>query len=185
MLSFAQVIEDDGLAQYQQGFPFVAGIYTDFEEFKNNQPKIQAEFERRGSELWVFDDSLADFVLVNPNLVWGYSQAGNVYISQEEAFWRLINIGALSQYTAIAITTFQTVDNFGFPITRQSKSMRQLFFDFNTGKTYLLNQENLQAFIDQDPLLAERYKKLRKKDKQLIMALKAYNELHPIYFPLP
>ncbi|MEQ8910052.1 MAG: hypothetical protein RIC95_12715 [Vicingaceae bacterium] len=181
----AQVIEEESVVQYYRGFPFQEGIYTSFQEFIENKPKIQSNFERRGDQLFVYEDSSERFIRVNPNRVWGYSQAGNVYISQEETYWRLINIGALSHFTAIAITTIQTVDNFGFPMTQQSKSLQQLFLDFETGKVKALKYQYLKPYIERDPLLDKRFHRLKKKDRELILALKAYNELHPIYFPTP
>ena len=181
----AQVIEDETLIQYFDGFPFQEGIYTSYSDFVDNNPKITSTFEKRGSQLYLYNDSLKDFEKVNPERVWGYSQAGNVYISQEGAYWRIINMGALAQFSAIVITTVQSVDNFGFPITQRSKSMQQLFLDFNSGEIYELNAKNLKPYFEKDPILKERFSKLKKREKDLILALKAYNELYPIYLPLP
>lgn len=182
--SQAQVLEQE-LVQHYQGFPFTEGVYTTFEEFVDNSPSITVDFERRGENLYIFEDSSAKYVLVNPARVWGYSQASNVYISQEGTYWRLINIGALSHFSAIAVTTIQTVDNFGFPMTQESRSLQQLFLDFNTGEVKALKYSYLKPYMEQDPLLNKRFHKLKKKERELIIALKAYNELHPIYFPLP
>lgn len=181
----AQVIEEETLIQYYEGFPFQEGIYTSFNDFVNNEPRITRTFEKRGSQLYLYNDSLKDFEKVNPERVWGYSQAGNVYISQEGAYWRIINMGALAQFSAIVITTVQSVDNFGFPITQRSKSMQQLFLDFNSGEIYELSAKNLKPYFEKDPILKERFSKLKKREKDLILALKAYNELYPIYLPLP
>ncbi|MEX2379109.1 MAG: hypothetical protein WD530_00070 [Vicingaceae bacterium] len=170
---------------YVTDFPFQEGIYLSYEEFKDNAPAIQSNFERSGSSLYVFDDSLQEMVLVNPNRVWGYSQSGNIYISYDEAYWRIINIGALSHFSAIVVSTFQTIDAFGFPVEQRSKRLKQLFLDFESGEIYPLEYKALAPYIEQDPILNQRFKKIkRKRDRELIVVLKAFNELHPIQFPV-
>ena len=63
--------------------------------------------------------------------------------------------------------------------------MQQLFLDMETGKTYILSAENLMPYIDEEPLLKERFRNMKRiKDRELILVLKAYNELNPIYFPV-
>ena len=170
---------------YYQGFPFQEGIYTTFEEFKRNDPAVITEFERRGSELYAYNDSLEKMILIDPAKIWGYSQVGNIYISSNDSYWRIINIGRLAQFSAIAISVFRTVDSFGFPIEQETKSMQQLFLDMETGKSYALTAENLTPYIDKEPLLKERFRNMKRvRDRELIVVLKAYNELHPIYFPV-
>lgn len=171
--------------QYYQGFPFEEGIYQNFDAFKKNQPSYTSDIEGRGSDLYIWNDSLKKMVPVIPKRVWGYSQSGNVYVSVEDAFWRIINIGSLSQFSAIVISRFVTTDQFGFPIEQYSKNMKQLFLDMNDGNYYELNIKNLKPYIESEPLLEARFNNMRRvKDRELILMLKAYNELHPLYFPL-
>lgn len=173
------------MVTYVTDFPFQEGIYMSFEEFKQNSPSIQAKIERQGSSLFVYDDSLEQMIRVNPDKVWGYSQSGNVYISYDEAYWRFLNIGALTHFSAIVVSTFQTIDAFGFPVEQRSKSMKQLFLDFENGKIYPLEYKTLVPYIENEPILNQRFKKMkRKKDRELIVVLKAYNELYPIQFPV-
>ena len=129
--------QEKQMVTYVTDFPFQEGIYRSFEEFKQNAPSIQAKIERQGSNLFVYDDSLEQMIRVNPDKVWGYSQSGNVYISYDEAYWRFLNIGALTHFSAIVVSTFQTIDAFGFPVEQRSKSMKQLFLDFENGKMYV------------------------------------------------
>lgn len=170
---------------YYPGFPFQEGIYLSFEEFKLNDPSFKTDFERRGADLFVYNDSLEKMISIDPAKVWGYSQVGNIYISSNDSYWRVISIGRLSHFSAIAISVFRTVDSFGFPIEQETKSMQQLFLDMETGKTYILSAENLMPYIDEEPLLKERFRNMKRiKDRELILVLKAYNELNPIYFPV-
>lgn len=171
--------------QYYHGFPFNEGVYLTFEDFKDNLPRITSGIDGRGGDLYIWNDSLEKMIPVYPNKVWGYSQSGNVYVSMEDGFWRIINIGSLSQFSAIVLTRFVTTDQFGFPVEQYSKNMKQLFLDMNNGNYYELTAKNLRPYIESEPLLEERFKKMRRvKDRELIMMLKAYNELHPLYFPV-
>lgn len=184
-LSTQLFAQEGQMMTYVTDFPFQEGIYLSYDEFKNNAPAIQSKIERSGSSLYVYDDSLQEMVRVNPNRVWGYSQSGNIYIAFDEAYWRIISIGALSHFSAIVVSTFQTIDAFGFPVEQRSKSMKQLFLDFESGEIYPLEYKALAPYIEQDPILNQRFQKLkRKRDRELIVVLKAFNELHPIQFPV-
>ena len=185
LISSSLFAQEKQLVTYVTDFPFQEGIYMSFDEFKNNSPSIQAKIERQGSSLFVYDDSLEQMIRVNPDKVWGYSQSGNVYISYDEAYWRFLNIGALTHFSAIVVSTFQTIDAFGFPVEQRSKSMKQLFLDFENGKIYPLEYKALVPYIENEPILNQRFKKMkRNKDRELIVVLKAYNELYPIQFPV-
>jgi len=185
LCSFSQ--ENDSLEyrQYYPDFPFKDGIYRSFEEFKLNNPSIQAEIRGRGSELQVWSDSSQKMIEVAPQKVWGYAQSGNIYIAVDEAFWKVIKIGSLAQFSAIVVSRFTTTDPFGFPVENYTKSMKSMFLDMNEGKIYELNAQNLEPFLKNEPMLYEQFEKKRRvKDKDLILMLNAYNELNPVYFPI-
>ncbi len=182
LVSLGQAMEED-YAIYSNNFDFKQGIYLSFNEFKSNSPGLIEEFERRGNNILVFNDSAKKFLAVNPNSVWGYCYDNNVYISAEGGFWKIVNVGQLSQFTAIVITKFQTVDTFGFPIERYSKVLSQLFLDFNTGEVKRLKKENLLPYLEETNILSKKVEKKLKSEEGLIMALKEYNKLNPIYFP--
>ena len=182
LVSLGQAMEED-YTIYSNNFDFKQGIYLSFNEFKSNSPGLIEEFERRGNNILVFNDSAKKFLAVNPNSVWGYCYDNNVYISTEGGFWKIVNVGQLSQFTAIVITKFQTVDTFGFPIERYSKVLSQLFLDFNTGEVKRLKKENLLPYLEETNILSKKVEKKLKSEEGLIMALKEYNKLNPIYFP--
>ncbi len=186
LFPFSLLSQEDSIEmlQYSSGFAFKEGIYANFEDFKKNQPSYTQAIERRGSDLYWYNDSLNKMVKVPPSKIWGYSQAHNVYISYTGAYWRFINMGQLTHFSAIFISRYNTVDAYGFPVERVSKKMEHLFMDFNTGKVELLSYKNLEPYFEKDALLYKNFKKLkRKKQADLILALKTYNELYPIYFP--
>jgi len=170
---------------YYPGFPFESGVYLSLDDFKNNSPAYQRPLTKRGADLYIESDTSSEMILVDPNKVWGYSQGGNVYLSYEEGFWRLINIGSLCHFTAILVSSFQTIDAFGFPTTQYSKSMQHLFLDTESGKIYALTEKQLTPFLERDPILLKKFKSKKKtKLVDLINALKAYNEFYPLEFPI-
>jgi|GEM_PF-1227557 len=171
--------------EYYPGFPFENGVYLNLEEFLANAPAYQQGIAKRGSQLYIRDDSTKEMIVVDPNKVWGYAQGVNVYLSYEEAFWRFINVGRLCHFTAIIITDFQTIDAFGFPTTQYSKTLQHLFLDTDSDLVYALNEEELIPFLEKDPILLKRFQqKKRKKLVDFVKALQAYNELYPIKFPV-
>lgn len=183
--SHSQETDQQELRQYYPNFPFQEGIYKSFYEFKKNQPSIQLAIQGRGNDLKVWNDSLQKMVAVAAEKVWGYSQSGNIYIAVDDAFWRIIKIGSLAQFSAIIVSRFTTVDPFGFPVENYSKTMKSMFLDMKEGNVYELNADNLALFLENEPMLYERFKKKRrKKEKELILMLNAYNELNPVYFPV-
>jgi hypothetical protein len=171
--------------EYYPGFPFVSGVYMSLDEFLENDPSYQRSLSKRGSELLIRGDSASEMIVVDPSKVWGYSQGGNVYLSFEDAFWRIINIGSLCHFTAVIVTSFQTIDAFGFPTMQYSKSMEHLFLDTDSGEIYALEEKQLKPFLSKDPILLKKFEsKKRKKTVDLINALKAYNEIHTLEFPI-
>ncbi|MBD99093.1 MAG: hypothetical protein CMO34_04550 [Verrucomicrobia bacterium] len=181
-ISVCAQIDEYNVEEYYIGFPFEEGIYQSFDEFKSNQPGIQLAFEVRKSELFIENDSTDEMIRIDPYAVWGYSKAGNVYISVEGGFWRIINMGSLAHFTAVIVTTFQTVDAFGFPMTQSSKRLEHMFLDTETSEVKALSSKEMQEYVDQEPILASQKNKLKNKPEKLIVVLKAYNKLNPLYF---
>lgn len=179
----AQAIEDN-MRRYEAGFQFEKGIYLSFEAFVKNDPELKVPFERSGSAIKIYNDSAEKMMYVNPDLVWGYSDGKHIYIAQDGAFWKIINLGKLSHFTAIVISRFPTVDAFGFPVDRYSKSLNHLFFDFADGKIKFLNRENLMPYLENEAIDSKKLKRNLKKEEGLILALKAINKVQPIYFPI-
>ena len=183
LILFGQASEQS-YAVYQVGFEFKEGIYLSFEEFKANMPQLRYPIKKIGKRAYYTDasDSLIEITATN---VWGYSFEGNIYISRNELFWKCINIGQLTQFTAIESNTFRTVDTYGFYNEVQTQSLQQSFLEMETGLIRKMNYKNLKPYIDKEPTLS-RYVKNKRKARygELILVLKAYNKLNPLYFPI-
>lgn len=176
---------DQAEVTYYLGFDFNEGIYKTIDDFRANKPAYETKMERVGAELYIEDDSSKEMILVDPDRIWGFCLANNIYISYDQAYWRLISIGTLSHFTAIVISTFQTIDAFGFPVTQHSKSLQHLFVDVRSGEIYALTEEQLEPFMHEEPILQHRFERTkRKKMNDLIQGLKDYNEIFPIEFPV-
>jgi hypothetical protein len=181
---FAQV-NDTNLQFYSIGFDFQEGVYSSIEEFRKNAPKYRRKIEKVDAELYIESDTSTEMILVDPERVWGFCLADNIYISYDNAYWRMITVGSLCHFTAIVVSSFQTVDAYGFPITQYSKSLQHLFLDVNSGEVYALTEEQLLPFMEEEPILEHRFQRIkRKKMANLIQALKDYNEFFPIEFPV-
>lgn len=155
------------------------GIYLDYQDFLYNTP-LEVKLVKKGSDIFLWNDSLKKEEILDPEKVWGYSINNSVYVNYEAAFWKLINKGKLNHFSAIVIRYYQTYDSFGFMVNRASKELAHLFFDIGDGKIKVLNKENFEKYFEEDPKLGKYYKKLNgNRTEKLILVLQAYNERHP------
>ncbi len=183
--SFQLFGQIDDERMYQLGFDFQEGVYLSLEEFRRNSPSYQRSIEKDDANLYMESDTSAEMILVDPEKIWGFCISDNIYISYDNAYWKLINIGTLSHFSAILVSSFQTVDAFGFPVTQYSKSLQHLFIDVRDGQIYALTDEQLIPFMEEEPILEHRYKRIkRRKTNDLIQALKDYNEFFPLELPV-
>lgn len=180
LASFSQAIEEDQIL-YRYNFAFEKGIYLKYSEFQQNKPLFIKPFERSGTTIKTFNDSANKLLPVNPNRVWGYTDGQQVYVAYEDAFWKILNIGKLNHFTAIIVTEYTTVDAFGFPVQRYTKTLNHLFFDFDTGIVQVLNKKNIKPYLENGVV---KFKNMKLKNTEdLILALQSINRVNPIYFP--
>ena len=75
----------------------------------------------------------------------------------------------------------------GYPYrSNSSRTDLQMFMiDFETGKTYEYNLENLEALLMKDPQLYEEFVSMRNKNqkKMMFVYLRKFNEAHPVFLP--
>ena len=155
------------------------GVFLHYEDYLNKQPE-KIKLIKKGSDIFFWNESLKTEVRLDPRKVWGYSINGNVYISYEDGFWKLINEGRLNHFSAIVIRYYQSYDSFGFMVNRPTQILTHLFFDSSDGKILNLDKENFKGYFEEEPKLEKYYRKLKgNKTEKLILVLKAYNERHP------
>ena len=182
LFCFAQ---DQDSVTYDVNFVFEEGIYLSFQEYKNNRPVLTNPMKRQESSVF-YEDSTNSWLEIDPKKVWGYSYGGNIYISIDDQFWKCINIGKLTQFNSISVSQYYSMSPYGFGgTTVQSKNLEQSFLDMNDGEIKKLNYKNLKPYIEEEPMLSRYIRNnKRAKHKELILVLKAYNELNPLYFPV-
>ena len=75
----------------------------------------------------------------------------------------------------------------GSPYSRNTSrtDLEMFMIDFETGKTYEYDLENLEALLMRDPELYEEFVSMRNKNqkKMMFVYLRKYNERHPILLP--
>lgn len=170
---------------YQPTFEFNQGVYLTFDEFKNNQPSITQGLQRKGESILIYDDSLKEYLTLNPDRVWGYSTGRGIYISAEGDFNRLITIGAFSHFAAYVKTISYRIDPYGFQSPTESRTLVQFLLNFDNGKVFTFSAKNAEPIFQKDPSLWNEYKKYKgKKEERLFIFLRKYNERYPIYFPI-
>ncbi len=64
-------------------------------------------------------------------------------------------------------------------------NLEMFMIDFETGKEYDYNLENLEALLIKDPELYEEFVSMRNKNqkKMMFVYLRKYNEKHPVFLP--
>lgn len=74
----------------------------------------------------------------------------------------------------------------GYPYRNTSRTDLEMFMiDFETGKSYEYNLENLEALLMRDPELYEEFVSMRNKNqkKMMFVYLRKFNERHPVFLP--
>ena len=75
----------------------------------------------------------------------------------------------------------------GYPYRSNSSrtDLQKFMIDFETGKTYEYNLENLEALLMKDPQLYEEFVSMRNKNqkKMMFVYLRKFNEAHPVFLP--
>ncbi len=75
----------------------------------------------------------------------------------------------------------------GYPYSSNSSrtDLQMFMIDFETGKSYEYDLENLEALLMKDPELYEEFVSLRNKNqkKMMFVYLRKYNEKHPVFIP--
>lgn len=179
--------------KYQIGFRFIDGIYSTYEEFKNNSPSIrykaiisdnpEVQFlfgHYAKMEEIAYYDSSGLIQKLNRNDVWGYSTKGFVYVLHDYGYYKLLKIGSIIYFMEV-ITPISSSNMVPLSI----KTHKQYLIDFATGELLGYNLFNIQYFLKKDPELFEEFNSLKRKSKMkkhMFAYLIKFNERNPVYF---
>ncbi|PKP40971.1 MAG: hypothetical protein CVT95_13060 [Bacteroidetes bacterium HGW-Bacteroidetes-12] len=191
ILTFAQQ-DTLGKTRYTPEFRFKTGIFMSFEEFQHNEPSIiNFRIKKKGNfndgiifEYKCEDDSNLWCETEN---CWGYSENGNVYISQKFAnkYFRIQIIGALIHYIRFDGYDYRDM-GYSYNYYMQTTAVprfNEFFLDFDTGNSYLFTYKIFSEFLkNKDEELYKKLMNTKKKKKIYTHFLFKYNEKHPIYF---
>ncbi|MFC2098607.1 hypothetical protein ACFLSP_02565 [Bacteroidota bacterium] len=206
----AQDDSPDGI-KYTPEFKFKDGIFLNHEQVRNNSPIPQArilttiDYNDRDFYLKVlenktllFYDHLGMKQEIKSDQVWGFSRNGILYIGLDDKYHRITIVGSICHFVA-TVTTYDTryydpyyynpYDYYyrqgGYPSNTQSSEMRQYILDFETGKVYDYEVQELEVLLMRDPELHDEYSQLKKKKKrqQKFVYLRKFNQRNPLYLP--
>lgn len=73
----------------------VTGVYKNFTDFRNNNPRIAAQIEEKdGTSVLLIEGKKGKFRRVKPDdRIWGFSDGKNMYINQFGTFYQLNKVG--------------------------------------------------------------------------------------------
>lgn len=199
--------------KYTPDFKFQDGIFLNFDQVRENKPvpksRILATIDYNdrlffdeitsAPEIVYFDD-IGNNRRVATKQIWGYSKNGILYIQLGSGFNRITIMGSICHFVANIITYSQRYYNsmpyygYGFspmmhamyPSMQQqyrSSEMRQFMLDFDSGKVYEYEADNLKLILMSDPELHDEFALLKaKKQRQMQFSfVRRYNERHPLY----
>lgn len=185
-------------AVWGAAFSLQEGIYLNFEQFRSNHPILLAQLQTTA------DRSSPDFMLrltavrtvawkdssgiLHDTLVsklWGYSFNRHVYIQTASDFTRIVVMGSLCHFTGIEIN-YMYAGGPGPGANAPVKQQQQFILDTHTGNVSAFTVPAMLNFLQaNDPILYAEFLKLkkRKRNQQLFIYLRRYNERHPLKFP--
>lgn len=185
---------EEGLIEYEFGYPFKTGIYYTFENFKENSPIEINQFRiiTRASEAACRSGNLSDYIeyesagekiRINGSDVWGYSKKGDVYVTHKNMFYKIFIYGGISYLLAIRGNNRE--DDEVQKHFNPASSEHHALLDAATGNTYDCRVKYLDLLLVKDSVIYEEYRNsnLNNKDKIFIF-LRKFNEQHKIYFPV-
>lgn len=185
---------EEGVIEYEFGYPFKTGIYYTFENFQENSPIEISHFRviTRANTAACRSGNLSDYIeyksgaeniRVNGEDIWGYSKNGDVYVTHKNMFYKILIYGGISYLVALR-GGFKEDDGVQKQFNAANEERHSLL-DANTGETYDFKTKFLDSLLIQDKEIYEEYlnSNLKKRDKKFIF-LRKFNEKHKIYFPI-
>ncbi|HEX3010091.1 MAG TPA: hypothetical protein VHO90_20990 [Bacteroidales bacterium] len=198
------------LVKYTPEFKYKEGVYLNFDQVKNNDPipkyKIISTvdfndpqfFDALANETVIsFYDELGLRQEVSMRNVWGYCRGGMLYVRMRQSFNKINIIGNICHFVA-TITTQNNAYNDPFYYnpyyyyrysamspSYSTSELRQFIMDYDTGKIYDYDVDNLEALFIKDPELHDEYMGLSKKKRQQLkfLYIRKFNERNPLLIP--
>lgn len=197
-------IDTTGMIRYSDEFVFSDGIYLNFDQVKKNKPlkpeRIISEFNSddfdffdkvTSSEKISYFDDFAAKTEINSNKIWGYCRSGTLYVYYNKRFNRIPMIGSICHFVSdVTVVHERYQDPFYYnsyyaPLntTIESNELRQYILDFETGKIFDYNRQNLETVFMRDEKLFDEFNNLSKgkKKKLLFLYVRKFNENNPLY----
>jgi len=185
------------MVKFGSGVHFAEGVYANFNEWKNNQPRIndfhavktnafgaQDEIELRYN--CKGDNGSMQSCVVNN--CFGYVLNGAFYITQgfNGHYFRVFIIGGLTHFIAYSgyedPDAYYTSDPNG--LIGAANDYREYVLDFSNGEVFEFNYKNFVSFLKaNDPELNQQLLASKNKRQMIHHFLLKYNERHPIYLP--
>lgn len=183
--------------RYYGGMDLNDGLYFNFNDLKYNRPSVPKE-ELRNSQGLKIDDirtvvsklhwqpDTGERRTVRMHDLWGFCQNDAVYIAAGNGFYRVGLLGSISHM--MYEETFRDWDPMYSHAMIDRQQTRHLILDMRTGEFLPFNAAGMDKALQQDPVLLEEFRSLKKKhrnsDEALFRFLRSYNESHPLEFPL-
>ena len=180
-------------------FSLHEGIYLNFEQFRTNKPvllsQIQTTADRTSPDFmlkltsvrtiaWKDSSGILHDTLISK--LWGYSFNRHVYIQTASDFTRIVVMGSLCHFTGTEINYMYTGGP-GPGGNAPVKQQQQFILDTQTGNVSAFTVPVMLTILEtHDTVLHAEFLKLkkRKRNQQLFIYLRRYNERHPLKFPL-
>lgn len=197
------------LVKYTPDFRFNEGVYLNFDQVKNNSPvpkyKVISSVDYNNPQF--FDALATESVIsyydnlgirqdVSMKTIWGYCRNGLLYVRMSETFNKINIVGSICHFLAnITIQNPRFYDpyyynpyyyyRYGPSPSYSSTEIRQFILDFETGKIYDYDVDNLEPLFMRDPELHDEYMALSKKKRQQLrfLYIRKFNERNPLLIP--
>lgn len=198
------------MVKYTPDFKFRDGVYLNFDQVKNNNPipkyKIISTvdyndpqfFEALSTESVIsYYDELGIRQDISMKNIWGYCKNGMLFVRMRQSFNKINIVGSICHFVAtITMQNNNYYDPFyynpyyyyrypGASPSYQTTELRQFILDFDSGKIFDYDIDNLEALFIRDPELHDEYMELSKKKRQQLkfLYIRKFNERNPLLIP--
>lgn len=211
-LLLAQEVKQDSiqLVKYNPDFKFKEGVYLNFDQVKSNDPipkyKIISSVDYNNPQFFdalatesaiSYYDNLGIRQDVSMKSIWGYCKNGLLYVRMSQSFNKVNIVGNICHFIAsITIQSQRYYDpyyynpyyyyRYGPSPSYSTTEIRQFIMDFESGKIYDYDADNLEALFIKDPELHDEYMALSKKKRQQLkfLYIRKFNERNPLLIPI-